>query len=150
MRKEFVMRGKTAKGETEVLNFGSMTKENQGMAYRLVEFILYPSLNLGNADAEMTGIISAGKTPLDPDNPDFNDEACIGTTLFVDDAADHYPASSHTVINDTFMITQNLLLTVKNTEASDINWQCRFEAVKMTGPETAVTNYKQFAISDGS
>jgi len=147
MKKEFVMRGKTAKGETETLNFSGY---KPGYAYRLVEFILYPSLNIGNADAEMTGIITAGKTPLDPDNPNFNDQGLIGTTLFVDDAADHYPASSHTVINDTFLITQNLLLTVSNTEASDINWQCRFVAEKMSGPEEAVANYKQYSISDGS
>ena len=148
MKKEFVIRGKTAKGLTEVLNFGGMQKENKNMAYRIIEFILYPSLNIGNADAEMTGIISAGKTPMDPDNPDFSDEACIATTLFVDDAADHYPASSHTVLNDTFMITQDLLLTVSNTEASDINWQCRFESVKMTDAETAATNFKQFSMFD--
>ena len=147
MKKEFVMRGKTAKGETETLNFSGY---KPGYAYRLVEFILYPSLNIGNADAEMTGIITAGKTPLDPDNPNFNDQGLIGTTLFVDDAADHYPASSHTVINDTFLITQNLLLTVSNTEASDINWQCRFVAEKMSGQEEAVANYKQYSISDGS
>ena len=140
------MRGKTEKGETEVLNFG---KYKAGYAYKITEFILYPSLNIGNADAEMTGIITAGKTPLDPDNPDFNDQACIATTLFVDDAADHNPASSHTVINDTYVITQNLLLTVSNTEASAINWQCRFESVKMTGAEEAAVNYKKFMISDG-
>jgi len=147
MKKEFVMRGQTGPSETEVLNFSGY---KPGYAYRLVEFILYPSLNIGNADAEMTGIITAGKTPLDPDNPNFNDQGLIGTTLFVDDAADHYPASSHTVINDTFLITQNLLLTVSNTEASDINWQCRFVAEKMSGPEEAVANYKQYSISDGS
>jgi len=148
MKKKFVMRGKNAKGTTAILNFGSMQKLNKNMAYKIIEFRLYPSLNIGAADAEMTGIISAGKTPMDPDNPDFNDEACIATTLFSDDAADHYPASSHTILNDTFLITQDLLLTVSNTEASDINWQCRFEAVKMTDAETAATNYRQFAIFD--
>ena len=30
-----------------------------------------------------------------------------------------------------------------------VNWQCRFESVKMSGPEEAVANYKQFTISDG-
>ena len=29
-----------------------------------------------------------------------------------------------------------------------VNWQCRFESVKMTGPEEAAVNYKQFSISD--
>ena len=38
---------------------------------------------------------------------------------------------------------------VQNTDSgSPVNWQCRFESVKMTGSEEAVTNYKQFMISD--
>ena len=43
MKKEFVMRGKTASGTTEVLEFGGRQKENKNMAYRLVEFELFPS-----------------------------------------------------------------------------------------------------------
>ena len=31
-----------------------------------------------------------------------------------------------------------------------VNWQCRFVAEKMSGPEEAAANYKQFTISDGS
>lgn len=144
---EFVMRGNTAKGLTEILNFGG---HKLGYAFIITEFQLYPSENIGNADAEMTGIIAAGKTSLDPDNPDFSNDSLIACTLFSDDAADHYPASSHTVINDTFLITQDLRLTVSNTEAANINWQIKFRPVKMSSAEEAVTNYKQFTISDGS
>jgi len=144
---EFVMRGNTAKGLTEILNFGG---HKLGYAFIITEFQLYPSENIGNADAEMTGIIAAGKTSLDPDNPNFNDDSLIACTLFSDDAADHYPASSHTVINDTFLITQDLRLTVSNTEAANINWQIKFRPVKMGKAEEAVTNYNQFTISDGS
>jgi len=57
----------------------------------------------------------------------------------------------HVVLNDKFLITQNLILTAKDTYPGSpmaVNWQCTFESVKMTGPEEAVTNYKQFAISD--
>ena len=146
MKEDFVMRGKTAKGVTETLNFGG---HKEGYGFLLTEFTLYPSLNIGNADAEMTGIITAGKTALDSDNPNFNDEGLIGTTLFAYDANDAYPASSHTVINDTFVITQDLLLTVSNTEASDINWQCRFRPVKLDTAKQALTNYRQFMIFDG-
>jgi len=52
------------------------------------------------------------------------------------------------VINDTYVITQNLILMVQNSNGQAINWQCRFESVKMTGAEEAAVNYKQFAISD--
>ena len=52
------------------------------------------------------------------------------------------------MINNTFLITQNLLLTVFNTESHAINWQCRFVAEKMSGSEEAMANYKQYSISD--
>ena len=32
--------------------------------------------------------------------------------------------------------------------STPVNWQCRFESVKMTNAEEAAVNYKQFAISD--
>jgi len=145
MRKEFVMRGQTVKGATEVLNFG---KYKAGYAYRLVEFQLAASFNVGAADANMTAVITAGKTALDPQNPNFNDQGLIATAHMKNDANDIYPISMFSVINDTYIITQNLLLTVYNNEAHPINWQCRFVSVKMTAAEEAATNYKQFAISD--
>ena len=147
MRKEFVIRGKTAKGLTEVLNFSGF---KPGYAYRLTEFELFQSSIATGVDAQLCAIITAGKTPLDPQSPDFSLEECIATAIYENDAADHNQIAAFSVINDTFLITQNLLLTVFNTEAHDINWQCRFESVKMSGPEEAAVNYKQFTISDGS
>ena len=145
MPKEFVMRGQTASGGTETLNFSGY---KPGYAYRLTEFELFQSNIASGVDAQLCAIISAGKTALDPQSPDFNLAECIGTAIYENDAADHNQIAAFSVINDTFLITQNLLLTVFNTEAHDINWQCRFESVKMTGPEEAAINYKQFAISD--
>jgi len=150
MRKEFVMRGQTATSGQEVLNFSGF---KPGMAYRLTEFQLYPSSNLGSQFAELVGTITAGKNAVNPTAPDFNDDGLIGSIML------HVGHDSETrgnafvplvVINDTFLITQNLILEVRNTSGSGdpINWQCRFEAVKMSGSEEAVTNYKQFAISD--
>ena len=147
MRKEFVIRGKTAKGLTEVLNFSGF---KPGYAYRLTEFELFQSSIASGIDAQLCAIITAGKTALDPQSPDFSLEECIATAIYENDAADHNQIAAFSVINDTFLITQNLLLTVFNTEAHDINWQCRFESVKMSGPEEAAVNYKQFTISDGS
>ena len=147
MRKEFVMRGKTAKGLTEVLNFSG---HKPGYAYRLTEFELFQSSIASGIDAQLCAIITAGKTALDPQSPDFSLEECIATAIYENDAADHNQIAAFSVINDTFLITQNLLLTVFNTEAHDINWQCRFESVKISGPEEAAVNYKQFTISDGS
>ena len=150
MRKEFVMRGQTASGGTEVLNFG---KYKQGTAYRITEFILYPSVTLGvGTNQELCGSITAGKTALAPQtNVNFNDEALIASSFFCLDIGAG-PTSTHSVINDTYMITQNLILMVQDQggDSNPVNWQCRFESVKMTGSEEAAVNYKQFAISDGS
>jgi hypothetical protein len=145
MRKEFVMRGKTASGKTEVLNFSGY---KPGVAFRLVKFELFPSTNIVSTTAEMVGSITAGKSAILPSDPDFNDEALIATAFWTnrEQSQTGYDAS---VVNDMFLITQNLILMVECAEGP-VNWQCRFVAEKMSGPEEAATNYKQFLISDGS
>jgi len=152
MRKEFVMRGQTvstAGQNTEVLNFG---KYKAGYAYRMTEFQIYPSTNLYQTSIELVGAVTAEKTAADPDNPNFNNDGLIATaSLSYVDTSSGYPLAGATVINDTFLITQNLILSVGDSggSATPVNWQCRFESVKMTGPEEAATNFKQFTISDG-
>lgn len=154
MSKEFVMRGQTASGETEVLNFSGY---KPGYAYRLVEFDIYPSTDIGGQTCELSASITAAKTYEDPSNPNFNNEGLIGTGLFFltedSTAANGVYNSSESIVNDTFLITQNLILAVVDNKAGSpmaVNWQCRFVKEKMTGPEEAATNYKQFQISDGS
>ena len=147
MRQEFVMRGQTVSGQSEVLNFSGF---KPGMAYKLTEFQLYPSAAIHGADFEYVGSITAGKTAVAPSDINFNDDGLIGTTLISESASAANPVSVLSVINDTFLITQNLILMVQDMSGSSlkVNWQCKFEAVKMSGSEEAVTNYKQFAISD--
>jgi len=150
MNKEFVMRGQTvstAGQNTEVLNFSGY---KPGYAYRLVEFQLYPSSSLGTAANEMCATITAGKTAITPTAPDFNDEALIGTSAFSSQSNNTSNLTHMSVINDTFLITQDLILMVDETggNAYPVNWQCRFVAEKMSGPQEAVANYKQFTISD--
>ena len=151
MKKEFVMRGKTASGTTELLEFGGRQKENKNMAYRLVEFELFPSTAIGTQNCELSATLTAAKTFEDPTNPDFTNEGLIGTVLFRNGEAVNYVFGAAAVINDTFMITNNLILAVIDNYPGapmDVNWQCRFEAVKMTDAETAATNYKQYSIFD--
>jgi len=148
MKKEFVMRGQTASGQTEVLQFSGF---KPGMAYRMTEFSLYPSTSIGTTVNELCGTITAGKTAVVPTDPNFNDEGLIGTALFhISTLGSGIPGSyANSLVNDTFLITQNLILMVQNTDAGNpVNWQCRFESVKMSGPQEAVTNYKQYLISD--
>jgi len=148
MKKEFVMRGQTvstAGQNEEVLNFSG---HKPGYAFKLVEFVIFPSTNIGTLVNEMCASITAGNTAMDPKNPNFNDEGLIGTV--VQAVYNNETYNNIAVINDTFLITQNLILKVGETSgnAYPVNWQCRFKSVKMTGPEEASTNYKQYAISD--
>jgi len=147
MRKTFVMRGQTASGETEVLNFG---KYKQGYAYRMTEFTIYPSET--HKYAELSATITAAKTAEDPSNPNYNNDGLIATAMLSQrtDSQQQGP-TMHVVVNDTYVITQNLIIKVIDTYAGSpmpVNWQCRFESVKMSGSEEAAVNYKQFAISD--
>jgi len=146
MRKEFVMRGQTASGETEVLNFSGY---KPGYAYKMTEFQIYPSTGIGSGNFEGAASITAGKTAIAPTDPNFNDEALLAVASLRMAASINTPTYPNSIINDTFLITQNLILMVIESEAgTPVNWQCRFESVKMTGPEQAAVNYKQFAISD--
>jgi len=147
MKKEFVMRGQTVPGNTEVLNFSGY---KPGYAYRLVEFSIYPSTGIGSGSHEMVASITAGKTAIAPTDPNFNDESLIGVCQYRDNSSTNYQFSpSSGIINDTFLITQNLILMVQDATGSiePVNWQCRFVAEKMSGPEEAVANYKQYTIS---
>ena len=154
MRKdEFVMRGQTAYNsakseyEPETLNFSGY---KPGMAFKLIEFVLFPSTNIGTVSSELCGAITAGKTAADASNPNFNDEGLIGTYIVDHNSGSNYGPEYLEVINDTFLITQNLILTVKDTTGNNnpVNWQCRFKPVKMAKAEEAVANYRQFTISD--
>lgn len=152
MNKEFVMRGQTASGLTEVLNFSGY---KPGYAYRLVEFKIYPSTNIGGQTCELSATLTAAKTYEDASNPNFNNEGLIGTGLFFlsqdSTAANGIFSTVESIVNDTFLITQNLILAVVDNKAGSpmaVNWQCRFVAEKLSGPEEAVANYKQFTISD--
>jgi hypothetical protein len=145
MKKEFVMRGRTASGTQEVLNFSG---NKEGYAYKLTEFRLFPSSAIDSTSIEMTGIINAGKTTAAPTDPNFNDEGCIATAVWFNSQGSKFSGLVESVINDTFLITQNLILMVQDSNSTPINWQCRFVSVKMSGSEEAATNYKQFTISD--
>jgi len=141
------MRGQTASGETEVLNFSGFTP---GYAYRITEFQLYHSTNIGTSSYEMCGSITAGKTAIAPTDVNFNDEGLIACGLIRANSAEAYPHTSEYVINDLFLITQDLILMVQDTAGSSypVNWQCKFVGEKLSTSEEAVTNYKQFTISN--
>ena len=142
------MRGQTASGTQEVLNFSGY---KPGYAYRMTEFQIYPSTGVGTNAYELNATITAAKTFEDPENPNFNNDGLIGVAMMEDNVSSHEGTSFRSIVNDTYLITQNLILAVVDTQVGApmaVNWQCRFESVKMTGAEEASVNYKQFAISD--
>jgi len=150
MKKEFVMRGQTASGLQEVLNFSGY---KPGYAYRMTEFNIYPSTNIGGINYELAATVTAAKTHEDPSNPNFNNAGLIASALNVGSeiGSGRPEIGPLVVVNDTFLITQNLILAVIDTQAGapmPINWQCRFVSVKMSDAEEAATNFKQFTISD--
>lgn len=139
------MRGQTESGKTETLNFGM----KDGYAFRLTEFKIYPSNAIASNFAEILGSVTAGKTAVDPPNPNFNDEGLIATAMMgvgTDLGTGSVRLSS--VVNDTFLITQNLILMVQDTQGDPVNWQCRFMPVKMSESDKANQNYRQFSIFD--
>jgi len=150
MPKEFIIRGQTASGGTEVLD---MTGYRPGYGYRLTEFSLFPSTDIGAVNYEMAGAITAGNAAVSAIDPDFNDEGLIGSSIISDTASREQPSGiTHSVINDLFVITQDLILSVRNSDGTNepINWQVRFKEVKLPGAAEAVANYKQYTIYNTS
>jgi len=150
MKKEFIMRGtvndfKTT-GQVETLNFSG--HKGKGIAYRLTEFRIWPVAGANTSD-EMNASITAAKTAADPSVPNFTDEGLIGNACWVNSSSEQYGPQYASLVNDTYLITQNLLLTADDHQGSSaVNYHCRFTAVKMSGSEEAAANFKQFAISD--
>jgi len=149
MKKDFVIRGQTASGETEILEFGGY-KENY--AYIMTEFQIYPSTNIAGQNFELAASVTAAKALEDPSNPNFNNDGLIGVAMSTSfNNPTQLISPLLTVVNDTFLITQNLILAVIDTQAGApmaVNWQCRFKAVKMTDAAAAVQNFRQFSIFD--
>tara|TARA_R110000823_G_scaffold57542_2_gene139269 strand:+ start:225 stop:677 length:453 start_codon:yes stop_codon:yes gene_type:complete len=149
MKKDFVIRGQLASGLTETIEFGG---HKEGYAYKMTEFTIYPSTNIGGAEFELQASVTAAKTFEDPSNPNFNNEGLIATAMLTGFNNPVYNSSDFAgVVNDTFLITQNLILAVVDTQAGSpmaVNYQMRFESVKMTDSMAAVTNFKQFSIFD--
>jgi len=149
--KEFIMRGRTAHLETEVLN---MTGFRPGYGYKITDFQLYPSTVGQPATWEMSATISATAAAIPPDAPNFNEDGLIATAfnMGVNSVAGVAATvhSKQTVINDLFVITQDLILMVQDAGNNPSNWQIKFKEIKLTSSAEAVANYKQFTIYNTS
>ena len=151
MPKDFIIKGKTVTGGEEVLSFGGRTK---GYGFKITRFELWPASAIGTTGQELVGSVTADNTSMDPINPDFDSPGLIAvayfplTSLSVGNSGVN---NMITVIDDSFIITQDLILAVADTVSGStlsINWLCRFEKVKLTSSAEAVANFNQFTIYD--
>jgi len=148
MPKEFIMRGQTASGETETLN---MTGYRPSYGYRITEFQLYPSATIIGATYEMSASVTADNTSMDPENPNFSSDGLLATALIIGHPGASSAGGYHlTVINDLYIITQDLILKVEDTQNNPVNWQVRFKEEKLSGAAEAVANYKQYTVYNNS
>lgn len=149
--KEFVMRGKTASDGYHTINFSGFKGD---YAFRLIEFSIYPSENIGGVNVELAASVTAAKVFEDPANPNFDHEGLIAVAQYHvnPSVTAHLTPASLSVVNDTFLITQDLILAAVDTVVGGTpqatNWQCKFKPVKMSSTEIANANYRQFSIFD--
>jgi hypothetical protein len=144
MKEDFVMRGKTDSGKTETLNFGG---HKDGYGFILTEFSVFGSNAL--TDVEIVATLTAGKTAHDVTDVNYNDEGLIAVSMFAtSDNRDRAGSTDTQIVNDTFVITQDLILMVQDQVGNPVNWQCRFTPVKLDTAKQALTNYRQFMIFD--
>jgi len=146
MRKKFVMQGQLASSGEKVLRLSGIS---DGYGYIIDSFQISASTNLGSVGAECFATITRAKVAMDPINPNWSAEGLVATaTAYSYGLA--VPGNLVTsMINDTAVLTQDLILSARETDnANPINYLIKFKSVKMTGPEEAATNFKQFTISD--
>lgn len=158
MPKTFIMRNQLASGESELLHFGGTTRTGYG--YRLIDFAIFPGTGVGSQAQELAASITAddwdgnlsGADAADPSNPDFSQPGLIANAYFPMTSV--APGNSGNnilivVINDLFVITQDIRICVIEPNAGmPVNYQCKFEEIKLNGPAQAVANFNQFTIYD--
>lgn len=148
MPKEFILRGKIAVNGQTKLNFSG---GDRAYGYQLKKFQLWGADDILGASAafEYCGVLSADNVAADPIAPDFNDPAQIGVALWgvTHNLVTHVPAGS-SVIDDLFIITQDLILAISGSASTSCNYLLKFEQVKLSGPAEAANNYKQYLIFD--
>jgi len=146
MPKEFIVKGRTASGETEKINLSGGTP---GYGYQLHDFKLWGSNNLGASSMEGWGTLARSSTGISPTDPNFNNEALVAVAVFMTHTSPAYPPQALNMIDDLVILTQDLTLMVQDTGDGDrINWMLKFKEVKLSGAAEAVANYQAFSVHD--
>ena len=146
MAEEIIMRGNFTAAQGYANKKLSFTGLKPGFAYNLIEFQLYPSTSIGAQSAEMAGCISCGGNNIDAANIDFNLDEIIATCAFWANGSVPNNPTNYSVINDLFIITQDLNINTFDSQATNVNWQVKFKEVKLSASAEAVANINQYAI----
>jgi len=146
MPREFIMRGNFTSAQgygNKKLKFSGF---KPGYGYRIVEFQLYPSASIGAQSVEMSGCISCGGNNIDAANIDFNLDEIIATCAFSANGSVPNNPTNYSVINDLFIITQDLNINTADSQGSNVNWQVKFKEVKLSASAESVANFNQYSI----
>ena len=143
MPKEFIIKGYNVSGTNEKIRLSS---SRTGYGFKLKEFKLWGSTNLGNTSQECWGVLSRGSA-LDPISPNFNDDSIIGVSVFMTHTSPAYPPQSLEIIDDLVILTQDLTIAVRDTsDAEAVNWFLKFEEVKISAAAEAAANYQALEV----
>jgi hypothetical protein len=148
MPREMIVKGKLDVDANATIN---MPKVSEGYGYRITRFDLWGAqdvLGVGAA-SEYCGIITAEKSAADASAPNFNNEGQIAVAMWCvsHNLVTNMPAGT-SVIDDLFIISQDIILEIKGTASTACNFLIRFEKVKLDTTGQANANYRQFMIFD--
>ena len=143
MPKEFIIKGYNVSGTNKKIRLSS---SKTGYGFRLKEFKLWGSTNLGATSQECWGILSRGAA-MDPKVPNFDDDALVGVSVFMCHTSPAYPPQQLEIIDDLVILTQDLTIAVQDTsDAEAVNWFLKFEEVKISAAAEAAANYQAYEV----
>jgi len=150
MRKQFVIRGRLDGTVSKGIKTIRISGKETGYAFRIVDFQLYPATDIGGSQLEACASIARGSTPLDPVNPNFDDQALVAVAKYSIPTGPEHGVMTYSVINDLVNLTQDLTIYARDTGGGDraINFQIKFKSVKLTPSAEATANYQSFTIND--
>ena len=136
---EFIQQGRLASGGTKVINLSGGKND---VGYRLKEFKLWGSTNLGATSQECWGTLVRSNTAVSPINPDFGNEALVGVATFHCHTSPAYPPQQLAMFNDLVDLVADCILMVQDSsDGEDINYLLKFEEVKLSDAAISAANY---------
>ena len=145
MPKEFVMRGQIVSSGEETIQMAGLGSSKPGYGYQMTSFRIWPAVP--SLAVNLHAAITAENVYANPVAVNFNNDGLIGVASYVSHSSTDHAGFSDSLVNDMYVITQNLLMSARDLDSSTaINWQMKFREVKLSPSAHAVANYKQFTV----